>query len=154
VAEEPVLRDVRDGDYAYIIERVDEWWGGRAMAAMLPKLFFEHFSSTTMVAASHDDEPIGFLAGFVSQSDPAVAYIHFVGVDPSARAMGLGRMMYAGFFRRATALGCTRVECVTSPANAGSRAFHASLGFSEQLVDDYDGPGEARMMLRRSLASL
>jgi predicted GNAT superfamily acetyltransferase len=70
------------------------------------------------------------------------------------RGMGLGRTMYAEFFRRASALRCTSVECVTSPANTGSRAFHASLGFSEQLVDDYDGPGEARMVLRRSLASL
>jgi ribosomal protein S18 acetylase RimI-like enzyme len=152
MADDVVLRAVRDGDYAYIIKRVDEWWGGRVMAAMLPKLFFEHFSDTTMVAAGRDDRPVGFLAGFVSQTDRSVAYIHFVGVDPSSRAMGLGRTMYDEFFRRVSALGCTRVECVTSPVNGGSRAFHASLGFSEELVEDYDGPGEARLVLRRSLA--
>jgi ribosomal protein S18 acetylase RimI-like enzyme len=146
-----VLRPVRDGDYGYIIERVDEWWDGRAMAAMLPKLFFEHFNATTMVAADADDRPIGFLAGFVSQSDPAVGYIHFVGVDPAARGLGLGRAMYHEFFDRVAALGCRRVECVTSPINSGSRAFHASLGFREQLVDDYDGPGESRMVLRRDV---
>ena len=85
------LRPAGPDDYSHVISRVDDWWGGRAMAAMLPKLFFIHFPDTT------------------------------------------------------------RVECVTSPINDGSRAFHAAMGFSERMVDDYDGLGQPRMVLQRDL---
>lgn len=40
---EVVIRQVEQHDYPSIISVVDEWWGGRPMAAMLPKLFFVHF---------------------------------------------------------------------------------------------------------------
>jgi ribosomal protein S18 acetylase RimI-like enzyme len=146
------LRSVAAGDYEYVIARVDAWWGGRQMAAMLPRLFFVHFDPTTIVAAEPaSDRPIGFLCGFQSASDRTVAYIHFVGVDPADQGSGAGRAMYEWFFERAAELGCTAVECVTSPLNLGSRAFHAALGFTEVLVDDYDGRGESRMSMRRQL---
>ena len=152
VSEAFELRSVKDGDYDHVIERVDAWWGGRAMAPMLPRLFFVHFDPTTIVAADPaSDRPIGFLCGFRSATDPTVAYIHFVGVDPAHRSAGLGRALYEWFFRRADQLGCTTVECVTSPTNTGSRAFHAALGFSETLAKDYDGRGESRMLMRCQL---
>jgi SAM-dependent methyltransferase len=59
--------------------------------------------------------------------------------------------MYEWFFERAAALGCTAVECVTSPLNTGSRAFHAAMGFGEQVVEDYDGLGEPRVRFRKDL---
>jgi SAM-dependent methyltransferase len=150
--DDVVLRRVRDGDYEYVIARLDEWWGGRHMVPMLPRLFFMHFDTTTVIAAdASSDRPLGFLCGFRSVTDPSVAYIHFVGVDPAARASGVGRAMYGWFFERATALGCASVECVTSPMNTGSRAFHAAMGFSEEQVDDYDGSGEPRMKFHRDL---
>jgi hypothetical protein len=27
-----------------VIAVIDEWWGGRPMAGMLPRLFFDHFT--------------------------------------------------------------------------------------------------------------
>ncbi len=151
-SDEVVLRPVGDGDYAYVAARLDDWWGGRGVAPMLPRLFFTHFDTTTIVAASvSSDLPVGFLCGFRSVTDPSIAYIHFVGVDPTARGRGIGRNLYEWFFERATTMGCRSVECVTSPINTGSRAFHAAMGFTEDLVDDYDGSGESRMKLHRDL---
>lgn len=148
------LRRPGAGDYEHVIAGLDDWWGGRSVAPMLPRLFFVHFDDTTIVAADVDDDrPLGFLCGFRSASDPEVAYIHFVGVDPAARGLGIGRALYEWFFRRADELQCNRVECVTSPVNTGSRAFHAAMGFSESLVDDYDGAGESRVKLTRPLGS-
>jgi hypothetical protein len=37
------------------------------MAPMLPKLFFDHFGTTSFVAV-HDDFIVGFVIAFVSQS--------------------------------------------------------------------------------------
>ena len=50
-----------------MIAVIDGWWGGRPMADMLPRLFFEHFTDTSF-AAERDGRLTGFLVGFVSQS--------------------------------------------------------------------------------------
>jgi hypothetical protein len=38
------VRNARSADYDRIAPLVDEWWGGRQMLDMLPRLFFVHFS--------------------------------------------------------------------------------------------------------------
>jgi hypothetical protein len=37
------IRHISPTDYNSIISVLDEWWGGRPMSTMLPKLFFTHF---------------------------------------------------------------------------------------------------------------
>jgi ribosomal protein S18 acetylase RimI-like enzyme len=143
------VRHAEPADYARVIEVIDQWWGGRPMAAMLPKLFFVHFRGTSFVA--EDDEGLaGFLCGFLSQTYDDEAYIHFVGVDPERRGSGLGRGLYERFF--AAVAPRTVVRAVTAPVNERSVAFHRALGFEVERVDeDYDGRGEARVLLRKDL---
>ena len=132
------IRNAEPSNYLPIISVINEWWGGRNMADMLPKLFFVHFRQTSFVAG-HGGDIAGFLIGFVSQTFPDEAYIHFVGVAPEYRKKGLGQILYDRFFEKAKTLGCTRVHCVTSPVNRGSIAFHLRMGFSmeptEKTVD-------------------
>ena len=71
------------------------------MAALLPRLFFEHFGPTTTIAVDSETRRIvGFVCGFVSQSDPDVAYIHFVGIDPERRGARAGKRCTSGSSRR------------------------------------------------------
>jgi hypothetical protein len=77
---EPLIRHPDASDHQPIIAVVDDWWGGRRMADMLPKLFFIHFQPTSFVA-EHDGRIVAFLIGFVSQTFPEEAYIHFVGLQ-------------------------------------------------------------------------
>lgn len=129
------------------------WWGGRDMAPMLPKLFFIHFEGTSFVAEDGDGELAGFLCGFLSQTDDAEAYIHFVGVSPEERGGGVGRALYERFFDEVRGQGRTVVRSVTSPANEGSVEFHEVLGFEvDRVVADYDGPGEDRVLFVKRLA--
>ena len=122
------------------------------MAPMLPQLFFVHFEGTSYIADDEEGQLAAFLIGFLSQTDPDEAYIHFVGVSPEHRGGGLGRQLYERFFDDARAAGRTRVRCVTSPANEGSVAFHEALGFtSERVAHDYDGPGEDRVLFVKTL---
>jgi ribosomal protein S18 acetylase RimI-like enzyme len=146
----PTIRHAEPGDYGRVITVVDHWWGGREMAAMLPKLFFVHFRDTSFVA-ENDGELAGFLCGFRSQTHEDEAYVHFVGVDPAQRAAGLGRALYERFF--AAVAPRTVVRAVTSPVNERSLAFHRALGFDVERVDeDYDGAGAARVLLVKHLS--
>jgi ribosomal protein S18 acetylase RimI-like enzyme len=157
------IRHILPDDYRPIITVLDDWWGGRQMRDMLPKLFFVHFRPTSF-AAEKDGQIVGFVIGFASQTDPSEAYIHFVGVHPGLRGSGLGRELYETFFKTALALGCRKVSCVTSPVNKGSIAFHQQMGFTAvesgkrvegvPVFEGYDGDGEDRVMFIRELLTI
>ena len=145
------IRHAELADHARVAPHLDAWWDGRPMRAMLPRLFFEHFRDTSFVAED-DDEVVGFLCGFLSQTWLDQAYVHFVGVRPDRRGDGVGRDLYERFFAVAREAGRSFVRCVTSPVNEGSVAFHRRLGFEvEAEVPDYDGAGEPRVLLRKRL---
>ena len=146
------VRHVQPSDYGRVIQHVNEWWGGREMAPMLPRLFFIHFESTSFVADREDGTLAGFLIGFLSQTDRETAYVHFVGVAPAERGSGLGRELYERFFAAAREAGCSVVRCVTSPQNTASLAFHEAIGFEQEgTAEDYDGAGSSRVLLAKRL---
>ena len=122
------IRQLQEADYETTIEAIDDWFDGRQMSHLLPRIFFIHFLPTSF-AIEEDGRVIGFLAGFVSQTYPDQAYIHFVGIEANYRGRGLGRQLYSTFFETVRRLGCTTVRCITSPVNSGSIAFHTRMGF-------------------------
>jgi ribosomal protein S18 acetylase RimI-like enzyme len=154
------IRHAEPEDYDRVITGVDAWWGGRAMAVMLPRLFFTSFRPWTFVAA-HDEAIIGFLVGFRSQTDPSQVYCYFIGVDPGWRGRGVGEALYQRLFVAAAWQGCHEVLAVTAPTNLGSIAFHTRMGFAllpgpctknaVSFTPAYDGPGEDRVRFRKLL---
>jgi predicted GNAT superfamily acetyltransferase len=145
------IRHAEPADHARVAAVIDDWWGGRRVRDMLPRLFFTHFRETSFVAED-GGWLAGFLCGFLSQTYPDQAYVHFVGVAPDRRGDGLARDLYERFFEAARAAGRSSVRCVTSPVNTGSIAFHTKLGFEiEAGVEGYDGPDGSRVLLRRAL---
>jgi ribosomal protein S18 acetylase RimI-like enzyme len=148
------IRNIQEADYAYVIERINAWWGGRNMADMLPRLFFVHFQDSSFVGLD-GDRIIGFLVGFISNVNEDTGYVHFAGVDPAFRRANVARSLYARFFDYCRERGAKVVKCVTSPVNTASLAFHQRLGFRAAACDshgnplpvrDYDGPGEHRVV--------
>jgi ribosomal protein S18 acetylase RimI-like enzyme len=116
-------------DWDRVVAAMPDWWGGRDLRSMLPKIFFEHFRGTSFVV-EHEDRLLGFLVGFFCSDHDGEAYIHFVGVDPGWRRTGLAGDLYGRFIAMARADGRTVVRAVTAPVNKASIAFHTSLGFS------------------------
>jgi GNAT superfamily N-acetyltransferase len=153
------FRRPTEDDHPRVLAVMEQWWGGlggaegaRFRAALLPRLFFQHFTTTSTVVEQPDGRLVGFLVGFLTPAEPGTAYVHFVGVDRAARRAGLGSALYRRFLDDATRAGATTVRAVTSPTNTQSVAFHAALGFAVSPVrPDYDGPGNDRVCFTRSL---
>lgn len=156
------IRTIRESDYPQVISVINDWWGGRHMTDMLPKLFFIHFEDTSFIM-EQDETLIGFLIGFVSQSRPSEAYIHFVGVHPAHRKAGIASQLYYQFFEAIRSRQCHTIRCITSPVNQKSIAFHQRMGFEMEegtssidgipVVQNYDGKGNDRVLFVKRLAS-
>jgi len=144
------IRTATPADYDLIAPVMDEWWG-RPILGSLPRLFLDLFHSSSLVIDG-DGGPEAFLVGIFSPSQADHAYIHFVGVAPSARRCGYGRLLYEEFFRRAKADGRSTVSAITAPVNLRSAEFHRAMGFRVSgPVSDYNGPGHDMLVFERAL---
>lgn len=157
------FRRPTEADHARMVAVVDEWWGGRRLHELLPRLWLQHFTGTSWLAETLDGRLLGFLVGFQSPDHPEVAYCHMVATSPNRRGEGLGRALYERFFDDARSAGCTTVTAITWPGNRISIAFHRALGFEPDAgpgsmplygtpaFPDYDAEGEDRAVLVRAL---
>ena len=152
-----------EADHPRLIGQVDDWWGGRGVHAMLPRVWFQHFNGTSWVAEDADGRLVGFLVGFMSPEHPDRAYIHMVGTSPNHRRSGLGRRLYERFFEDVRARGAQRVTAITWPGNRISVGFHRAMGFTPAdgpgtqnlygtpAYPDYDADGDDRVVFSREL---
>jgi ribosomal protein S18 acetylase RimI-like enzyme len=123
------FRRPTEDDYAAIVRVVDDWWGGRNLSQLLPRLWLQHFTGTSWLAEGPDGRMAGFLVGFLSPDHPETAYCHMIATNPNGRRHGLGAALYDHFIEDARAAGRTEVKAVTWPGNRVSLAFHRSIGF-------------------------
>lgn len=154
------IRQLGKEDHAFFLPLIDQWWDGRKMAYMLPKLFFTQFTDTSFVVEENGNR-VGFLIGFFSQSNEKEGYIHFVGVDPEYRQNHIGKTLYEAFFAKVKAANRSKVTCITSPVNQTSIAYHLKMGFTIKTGDkevngvsvtaDYDGPEQDRVLFEKEL---
>jgi len=146
----PPSRMARPDDYDAIAAVINDWWG-RPVLTALPRLFLDHFHRTSLVVDGPDG-PLAFLVGILSPSLPDEAYIHFVGVSPAARQLGLARRLYEEFMAMARRDNRRLVKAVTAPANSPSIAFHRAMGFTVTgPIEGYDGPDRDYMVFERAL---
>lgn len=134
------FRRPTEADYPMIVRVVDDWWGGRKMDVLLPRLWLQHFTGTSWLALGADGRLAGFLIGFHSPDQPAVAYCHLIAASPNARRRGLGRALYERFFLDSRAAGRTEVRAITWPGNRAAIDFHRAVGFEIEA-----GPGSQNL---------
>lgn len=158
------LRQPTEDDYLAVARAIQAWWtqpgldtpsAARERAALVPRLWLQHFATTSLLAES-GGALAGFLVGLLSQDRADEGYIHFVGVAPDQRGRGVGRQLYERFFELCRRASRRWVRCVTSPTNTLSIAFHEAMGFSIERIGgaiakpDYDGVGVDRVAFVRS----
>lgn len=152
-----------EADHRFLVDRVDQWWGGRRIHQLLPRLWLRHFSGMSWIAEEASGTIVGFLVGFVSPDHPDQAYVHMVATDPNHRGAGLGRALYERFFDDVRARGVRRVTTITWPGNRVSVGFHRAMGFMPEdgpgtqrlygtpAYPDYDAEGDDRVVFSREL---
>jgi predicted GNAT superfamily acetyltransferase len=142
------LRHVTIADLSAILGELADFWGERD-TAFLHQALYVHELGETSVLAERDGGIDGYLLGFVGQH--GLGYIHAVAVRHEARGAGLAREMYNRFEQLARARGARGLKAITSPGNAGSRAFHEALGFSAEKVEGYSPSGATMIVFTRTL---
>jgi GNAT superfamily N-acetyltransferase len=152
-----------EADHGFLVDRVDQWWGGRKIHQLLPRLWLQHFTGTSWIVEDGRGTTIGFLVGFISPDHPDEAHVHMVATDPNHRGAGLGRALYERFFEDVRARGVRQVTAVTWPGNRVSVGFHHALGFTPAdgpgtqrlygtpAYPDYDAEGDDRVVFSRAL---
>jgi ribosomal protein S18 acetylase RimI-like enzyme len=106
------------------------------------------FGSTCLVARA-DDGIRGYVFGFVTPG--GTGYVHLIATREDSRGTGLGRRLYTAFVEAAERDGARHLKAITSIQNTGSIAFHRSLGFDTEIVEDYNGPGRSVAVFHRAL---
>lgn len=154
------IRKAKPSDHAGVIAALQNWWGGRDLTAMLPKLFLNHFNATSLVIEKRG-QMIGFLIGFMSPALENEAYVHFMGIHPDFRNKGLGKSIYERFFELCRQQNRTIVRACTSPVNKNSVAFHKKIGFQVESGDDqiegipvtrdYNRPGDHKVKFTKRI---
>jgi ribosomal protein S18 acetylase RimI-like enzyme len=140
------IRRLEKADYDYVVSVLDRWWGGPSGQRADPMYLYE-FGEHALVAES-GGQVIGFLLGFVVQ---ALGFIHLVGIDPTHRRRRVGQALYERFTTKCAAAGVQELKAIAAVGNEASVAFHVALGFSAQEVEDYAGPGRARLVFTKRL---
>lgn len=158
-----VFRRPTEADYPPIVRVIDDWWGGRKMDVLLPRLWLQHFTGTSWLAETEDGRLAGFLVGFHSPDQADVAYCRLIATNPNVRGRGVGRALYEHFFDDARRAGRHQARAITWPGNRPSIAFHRALGFEVEAGPDsqnlygtpaqpgYDFDREDRAILVRSI---
>lgn len=145
----PMITRASMREYAAIVGALDQYWPSAEAAPIHHPLLVREFGDLSLVI--RDEFGIAaYLFGLVATAEP-VAYVHVVGVRRDRRREGLASALYLEFERRAGSREIVAVKAITRPANTRSRAFHGAIGFEEEFVADYAGPGEDRIVLRKPL---
>jgi|SRR5450631_1418401 len=131
-----------------ILEDLPSFWGERDMRAQHQPVWLRQFASDAVIVRG-DGILLGYLLGAVTTHE--LAYVQLIAIRTDQRGHGLGRLLYDTFLSQAHRRGARRVEAITTTTNTGSVAFHQRLGFSADIVPDYAGPGQARVLFSLAL---
>ena len=146
-----ITRSLTKRDFDHIVQVIDRWWGGPTSALAHPLFFYELGQHARVV--EHDGVLVGFLLGFIAPGPPKIGYVHLVGIHPDFRRRGVATVLYQAFEEDCREAGCVGLKATTTVGNDASVHFHEAAGWQCETVEDYAGPGRARVVLRKALSS-
>jgi len=122
------IRPIREHDYDLVIGVINDWWAGREMANQVPR---ELFAAPHPISCMVEEESqiVAFCLVSGRADEPESLWCRWIGVRPSHRKSGLGKMLYERFAVAASKMGYRQIRAGTSIVNKASIAFHTHIGF-------------------------
>ena len=157
-----LVRNAFPGDFVEIACKSKAWADLVIERESIYHILTEHFKSTCFIAEDRG-AMIGYLLGLRSQSDPDIALVHLVQVEPRLRGNGIGRRMFNQFQAEVKKLGCKKIMTHSRPENNSCNRFYKAMGFTTvtnadavevngmPCVKDYNGPGKHRVVWVKDL---
>ncbi|HEY3567722.1 MAG TPA: GNAT family N-acetyltransferase [Thermoanaerobaculia bacterium] len=127
-------------DFDQIIEQIEVFWGvtNDKLLYVHHPMFLYEFGDTAYVVKD-GDKVVGYLFGFISQTDPQTAYGHVIACHPDYRGRGVVETLMWRFGKETQERGCTRAKAIIFPKNFRSLLFHMKMGFEPEGVGDGNG---------------
>ncbi|HEX6498946.1 MAG TPA: GNAT family N-acetyltransferase [Micromonosporaceae bacterium] len=154
------IEPLADGDPSALLATVltehDDFWDGRDLRGLHHPVWFRQFSDAGLMAWQDGEGGTRRIAAYLlgSVTRGGVGYVHLIAVRSTHRRAGLGRALWARFVERAWSAGAHKVQAITTPTNSASIAFHTRLGLAAELIPDYAGPGQDRVLFHARLQPL
>ncbi|XZF14924.1 N-acetyltransferase family protein [Chitinophagaceae bacterium MMS25-I14] len=145
-------------DFIWILQHLTEFWDNERTQPFHHPIFLYEFGNSAFVLRE-DDRIIAYLFGFISQTGKT-GYIHLAAVHHNYKKKGLGIAMYDHFETYARNSGCAKLKAITTPVNTASIAFHKKAGMQLlgekngdgiEVIKDYSGPGQDRVVFEKEL---
>ena len=131
-----------------VVGQVDDWWGGRKVHQLLPRLWFQHFTGTSWVAEDADG-PAGRVPRRVRQPRPSGRGLHPHGRDepePSTAPDSAGRSTSG------SSTTCGPVACVGSAPSRGPATGCRSGSIGRWGSAPFDGARDAEPVRHAGLS--
>ena len=127
----------------FLVSEQQKFWGERDLSTEHDPYWFRQLAASGLVAR-YQNEIVGYLLGVIPLEGPA--YIHLVAARDDFRTLGIGRRLYDAFIAMAGAKGKSSIEATALADNTAAISFHSSMGFKSERIEDYAGPGDARIL--------
>lgn len=86
-----------------------------------------HFSGTSVLAKSDNEQAVGFVSGYMKPEDASTLFIWQVAVDESARGQGLAIRLLKSLLERPSLEGVLNIETTITADNQASWALFRKL---------------------------
>jgi len=159
------IRHPRPNDFLEISRFVASCPPLEPYPAHIFKILLRYFHNTCYLAGNRD-APVGFLMGFISQTqEPKTYFLWQIGISPLLRGCGLSKKMLIRLEQDLIALGVHRVELTIDPNNPASQALFENMEYTnvskeegdtctvsgQTAVKDYYSPGRHFMLYRKEI---
>lgn len=158
------LRHPGEDDLAALQGRLIDW-SDQAEPTGPGRAWARHVARTSWLAEGEAGaRPLGLLLGFRSPDHPGEAVIQRIAVDPEFRRRGIGRALVARFVEEQSGGGASRLTAACRPDDRRALAFFGALGlvpnagpgsrklYGVPAFEDWDGPGQDRVLLERAIS--
>ena len=144
------IRNLSEDDIITIIKVTESYEDLLVERSSIYWLFWKFFKDTCLVALE-ENQLIGYLLGFISQTEPICGYIHMIGVNKNYRRKRIGTTLINYFEEIVASKGAKFIYLTTNLENVGAIEFYKEIGFND--INKIYKVGSERLEFWRKISS-